>query len=38
MGIEPIPEGWEGLAGTDSPKNERTQGKQPRADVSFHQT
>jgi len=21
MGIEPISEGWEGLAGTDSPKN-----------------
>ena len=38
MGIEPISEGWEGLAGTYSPKNERPQGKQPRADGSLHQT
>ena len=38
MGIEPISEGWEGLAGTSSPKNERPQGKQPSADGSLHQT
>ena len=38
MGIEPISEGWEDLAGTHSPKNKRPHDKQLSADGSLQQT